>query len=541
MDSNRLKPEGKAKAQPDFNLLISRLERRIIRDENPDQIRRILQNERIWKSLSIDNRLRWASLAQMAGETDMACDILADINRTAPEVEEAWRNHLDLLYVLNRPEAVARVLALAEKNVDEIRYREWVQAFSISSRPESEEDIEAASRPFDMMKYRRESLGRYLDLFSGREDCFARQWVDKQEKKQGYVPVRRPMEHQDLEDHFRGFKTYGMYLLRTDGTVKTGVIDLDLAKKYRDEKPGTVDKNKVKRELYFCLERICELSEKAGFRPLIEFSGGKGYHFWYFFNTPVKPEKVRSALEDIRRYVAGDISAFSMEVFPKQDYLKGKGLGNLVKLPLGIHRLTGKRSYFIKCSSRSIEAQLDYLSGVKPAGPENLEKVEKDKRDKTVFIHPRWEAYAKSYPELHTLETRCPPLSQIISACRNGKNLSVREEKVIFQTIGFLPRSKTLVHHLMASVPEYNPHLVDYKLSRVRGAPLGCRRIHSMLAYMADLCPLDEFSGYQHPLLHLEEWKSTGSMKKPEKLENLTQALENLRAAIIQTQKFLES
>ena len=538
MNSNLLKLDEKA--LPDFNLLITRLEQQIVKNENQDQIRRILQNQSIQRSLNIDNRIKWASLAQMAGETEIACEIFADINKTAPEVEEAWRNHLDLLYVLNKPEAIARVLALAKKNVDEKRYREWVQTFSISGHTENEDDIEAATRPFDMMRYRRESLGRYLELFSGREDCFARQWVDRNEKKQGYVPIRRPMEHQDIEDHLKGTKTYGMYLLRTDGSVKTGVIDVDLAKQFREKKAGNEEKNQVKRELYFCIERICELSERAGFQPPIEFSGGKGYHFWYFFNAPVSPEKVRLALESIRGPVAGDISTFGIEVFPKQDYLKGKGLGNLVKLPLGIHRLTGKRSHFIKCNSRSIEAQLDFLSGVKAADRENLEKMEKEGRDNKVFIHPRWEEYAKSFPELHTLEIKCPPLAQIISACRNGKNLSAREEKIIFQTIGFLPRSKTLVHHLLSTIPDYNSHLVDYKLSRVRGTPLGCRRIHSLLNYMSDLCALDQGPDYQHPLLHLLEWKNIGLNKKSEKLENLSDALENLKTAIITAQKFLE-
>ena len=55
------------------------------------------------------------------------------------------------------------------------------------------------------------------------------------------------MEFQDLEDHFRGTKTYGMYLLQSDGTVKTAVIDVDLVKEYRDKKTGADDANKIKR------------------------------------------------------------------------------------------------------------------------------------------------------------------------------------------------------------------------------------------------------------------------------------------------------
>ena len=532
-------PSEHKKSFPDFSLLISRLEKQIFHQENQAKTHQILKNERIWKALDTDQMLKWANLAQMAGEMDAALEILAHINRTSPENLDAWQNHLALLSVLAKKEETAQVLARSQKYVDEQRYHQWVKSFSTPDRSISEDDIQSASLPFERLRYRQQVFKRYLDLFSGREDCFARQWVDKQQHKQGYVPVRRPLEPNDLEDHFKGLKTYGFYLLKADGSVKTAVIDVDLRTDYRGKSLKADERNLVKRELYYLIERITELSEQAGLRPLIEFSGGKGYHFWYFFDAPLKPEKPRAILEKIKKSIVGDLSAFAIEVFPKQDHLKGKGLGNLVKLPLGVHRLTGKRSYFVKCHNRSIDAQLDFLSKVQHIDPEKIDIVVNDGGDKKVFIHPRWEKWAKSYPELFTLESRCPPLAQVMAACRNRQNLSVREEKIILQTIGFLPRAKTLLHHLLSSLADYNPHLVDYKLSRIRGAPLGCRRIHSLLSYTGDWCRIDVSAEYLHPLLHLEEWKSAWG-KKSEKVENLSGALEGLKAAIIQAQRFLE-
>lgn len=532
-------PSEHKKSLTDFSLLISRLEKQIFRPENQAKTHQILKNERIWKTLDIDQMLKWANLAQMAGEMDTALEILAHINLIAPENLDAWQNHFSLLSILAKKEETAKVLAQCQKHVDEQRYHQWVKSFSMPDRSVSEDDIQSVSMPFESLRYRQQVLKRYLDLFSGREDCFARQWVDKKQNKQGYVPVRRPLEPQDLEDHFKGLKTYGFYLLKVDGSVKTSVIDVDLRTDFRGKKLKTDEKSLVKRELFYFMERITELSEQAGLRPLIEFSGGKGYHFWYFFDAPLKPEKPRAVLAKIKKSVIGDLSAFAIEVFPKQDHFKGKGLGNLVKLPLGVHRLTGKRSHFVKCHNRSIDAQLDFLSKVQYADPEKFDKLENNGEDKKVFIHPRWEKWAKSYPELFTLESRCPPLAQLMVACRNGQNLSVREEKILFQTIGFLPRAKTLLHHLFSSLADYNLHLVDYKLSRIRGTPLGCRRIHSLLTYTGDWCRMDVSAEYQHPLFHLDEWKSAWG-KKSEKVDNLSGALENLKAAIIQAQRFLE-
>ncbi len=525
---------------PDYNLLLTRLEQQIVLGENPEKTRQTLQDERVWNSLEVKNRLRWASLAQMAGDTETACRVFTHIHQTSPAEIEAWQNHLELLFILNKADKIAQVLALARKAVGESQYQEWVKVYTSPAGSGPETDIDAASKPFEIMRYRQDAVMRYMNLFSGREDCFARQWVERSENKQGYVPVRRPLQSHDLEEHFKGLKTYGMYLLQSDGLVRTAVMDVDLSKKFRSAKLTPDEKNQVKREIAYCMDRINELSQKAGLWPLIEFSGGKGYHFWYFFDEPVPPEKVRSALEKIRLGIAGDLGAFSIEVFPKQDSLKGKGLGNLVKLPLGVHRLTGKRSCFIKCNSRTLEAQLDYLSTVRTTGIDSLDTMDQADKDKTVFIHPRWEAYARSYPELVALETKCPPLGQIMASARNGRNSSIREEKILFQTIGFLPRAGTLIHHLLSSLPDYNPHLVDFKLSRVRGTPLGCRRIHSLINYTGNLCFFREVPDYPHPLLHLEEGK-TCTAKISEKVGNLNAALENLKTAIIQAQSFLKS
>lgn len=42
---------------------------------------------------------------------------------------------------------------------------------------------------------------------------------------------------------------------------------------------------------------------------------------------------------------------------------------------------------------------------------------------------------------------------------------------MIYQTVGFLKRRKILMHYLMGCLPEYNPHQVDYSLSRLREPP----------------------------------------------------------------------
>ena len=153
-------------------------------------------------------------------------------------------------------------------------------------------------------------------------------------------------------------------------------------------------------------------------------------------------------------------------------------------------------------------------------------------------MHPRFREWAESYPELYRLEQCCPPLAQLLAACRGRSGLSLREEKVLYQTLGFLASKKTIIHMLMAEQPEYNPHLVDYKLSKLRGTPLGCARIHSLLGFTGDMCRFEKASPYAHPLLHLKADQFQAEQKS-EKAENLQSALESLKLSILLVQQFL--
>lgn len=524
------------KSTADVSLVLRRIEKELLAGNDLDKWRRVLANSRMWSQVGPAEQMQRAALAQIAGDAETALAVYTDLNRAFPEQEDAWRERLDTLAILGRRKELAKVLAAARLHVDRSRYKKWIARFQRQRGGVEGVEIAAAADPFEKLRTRQQRTEHFLSLFSGREDCFARQWVNREEGKQGYVPVRQPLTLQDLEEHFSGRRTYGIYLLRSDADVKTAVIDMDLCSRFRGRLKAE-DKKRVRREQTYIFSRVTELSQEAGLQPAVEFSGGKGFHFWFFFAEPVAAGWARSLLSGIVKAVLPDITAFGLEVFPKQDRLSGKGLGNLVKLPLGVHRLTGKRSYFPACRDHELEAQLDFLAGLRPVDSASIKEATVAD-DAKVRVHPRYRQWAEKYPELYILERNCPPLAHLMAACRSGEAISLREEKVLFQTIGFTARRKTLMHYLAGLLPEYNPHAVDYRLSRLRGTPLGCRRIHSLLRYEGDFCPLDAPEGYRHPLLHLaDEQRATES--KAERVENLSASLDNLQTAIEQVRRFI--
>lgn len=527
-----------AAAAPDITLVLARLEKQILAADNLDECRRILSRQDLWGRADTTTQLRWVHLAQMAGDTDTALAVLAWINTHDPSCAKAWTEHLEMLALLGRRQDVVRVLAAAKGHLSTPALKPVAALVQAVASPAGHgEDLPEADEPFVRAKAHQQLLERYLDLFSGREDCFARQWADKAKGQQGYTPVRQPMTTAEVEEHLRGRKTYGIYILRSDATIKAAVIDMDLKPALRGRPLAAEEKDLVRRERIFAIQRIIEMGRAMGFEPLLEFSGGKGFHFWFLLARPLAAAPVKAALERVRAGVAGDLKAFELEVFPKQSSLSGKGLGNLVKLPLGIHRLSGKQSFFVACKNRDVSAQLGFLARVMPSQPEQIKLAALD-GGAQVIEHPKRRQWTEQYPELGLLEQRCLPLAQVLATCRSGQQLSVREEKIIYQTIGLLPRAKTLIHHLAAFDPEYNPHLVDYKLSRLRGSPLGCRRIHSLLTYTGDFCLFTDGRPYDHPLLHLPQW-CTDRSPPAENIVNLQDALDNLQSAMDQVRRFI--
>jgi tetratricopeptide (TPR) repeat protein len=196
-----------------------------------------------------------------------------------------------------------------------------------------------------------------------------------------------------------------------------------------------------------------------------------------------------------------------------------------------------------------VDTALDVLSHVNSRAPDLSQAWEPrlellvilGRRDNAVSVleAARRHIDPARYPDLYTLERSCPPLGQVIAACRGGREITLREEKVLYQTIGFLPDRKTLLHHLMSQLSDYNPHMVDYRLSRLRGTPLGCRRIHSLLGFGGDFCRFETAAAYPHPLLHLGQGEEEVP-RAAEKAQNLTAALQDLDAALERVRRFMK-
>lgn len=174
-----------------------------------------------------------------------------------------------------------------------------------------------------------EKIILFKSLFAGRTDVFSQHWISWDGKKQGWFPVHTdrtnsvyaPLTDSVLEEHLRGNKTVGVYPLLTNNTSWFVAADFD----------GDHWQEEVEATILVCKEN--------NLPTYIERSrSGNGAHVWWFFEAPYSAFKSRLIflhLLSLSNCIDPLDSKHSFDrIFPNQDYLSGKGLGNLIALPL---------------------------------------------------------------------------------------------------------------------------------------------------------------------------------------------------------------
>ncbi|MBI4067858.1 hypothetical protein HY413_00420 [Candidatus Kaiserbacteria bacterium] len=219
---------------------------------------------------------------------------------------------------------------------------------------------------------RKERVDIFRSLFSGRKDVFARRWEKWQGGVSGYAPVYadQDKEHYELltdgwiEKHLIGTATLGVYPLLKDHTSNFIIADFD----------GDHWQNAVQKFLKICSAYALPVAVERS-------RSGNGAHVWCFFSSPCPAHKSRCIFLKLLRE-AGCIDPLEKNegfdrLFPNQDYLSGKGLGNLIALPLqGESRKYGNTVFVDPNNSFiAVADQWAYLQGLQQVRPEQLDQL----------------------------------------------------------------------------------------------------------------------------------------------------------------------
>ncbi len=163
-------------------------------------------------------------------------------------------------------------------------------------------------------------LNEYSRMFVSRRDDYAIQQGNGR-----YLRVGSPLTKSALRNHLDGAESLGTYVIDERGRCRFAVFDAD-----------THDGLDV-------LLGVQGWLANDGVPSYLERSR-RGGHLWVLLSTPVLASQVRSFL--LPYCPAG------VEFYPKQD--KGNGYGSLIRLPLGVHLLSGCRYPFVEWMAGSL-------------------------------------------------------------------------------------------------------------------------------------------------------------------------------------------
>jgi superfamily II DNA or RNA helicase len=233
-----------------------------------------------------------------------------------------------------------------------------------------------------------ENINLFRSLFKGREDVFAVRW--EKGNKSGYMPAYfydpyRLRAHkinggtfqnfteksylkltdEQIQKHLDGYHQIGVYPLLQDNTTWFLVADFD---KTNWQKEAIAFLNAcIEKEIPTYLERS---------------RSGNGGHVWIFFDKPYPAIRSRkifiSILEQSGAFSMFDKSSSFDRLFPNQDFLSGKGFGNLIALPLFKPTFEKGNSCFIDPETfQPITDQWVFLKNIQKISTDYLDELYK--------------------------------------------------------------------------------------------------------------------------------------------------------------------
>lgn len=213
------------------------------------------------------------------------------------------------------------------------------------------------------------------DYFRGREDVYAKLWINNRTGKRGYSPVCKnewvrslcrkpaikcsecpnqqflPFDETAIRQHLEGRQIIGIYPMLKNESCHFLAIDFDKENWIED------------------IRAIMATCREEGIPAVVERSrSGGGGHIWIFFSEEVPAilaRKLGSSLitKTMARRYQIDMKSYD-RIFPNQDTIPKGGYGNLIALPFQKEAMRRGNSVFIDDNGTPHQDQWAFLSSL---------------------------------------------------------------------------------------------------------------------------------------------------------------------------------
>ena len=487
----------------------------------------------------------WAGICEELGMAGRALECYKAAVRAAPEEcgtmfklarllsetghEEESVHYLKKILGKRADHAEARrMLALHYRALGLDGQAEAAGAEAIPAGPGTPSDRGPATRKFPVTVSRRD-IETFLRLFSGKEVGYA---VQRAKAPDGAIVFDfhgEPLSSELVLSHLRGDLTLAAYPLRSDNTARYGALSIRarggvaIANR-KNPSFGAMLAEKTRAHLHL----LTNYAARAGIPAFPEDCGGVCLRLWFFFEAFLHFLKIRKfVMEFLENTPAPDGWLVVEPVLAT----KPMGLGweeNPVLLPLGVHRATLKRCFFLDKEGQPEAEQLKHLRRIRPVGPAAgwPEPTGFRRSDGGGMKMHGWpatggiagrcgQAAAKytggppfASPQAMKLYRGCGVIAELVERARRGRNLRHEEKLALFYSFGMIEDGPGAIHATLENCPDYDFEKVARQVARLRPNPISCLKIRKLLPEIASSvvcdCAFDTRGGkYPSPVMHV--------------------------------------
>lgn len=331
-----------------------------------------------------------------------------------------------------------------------------------------------------------DELGEYMEFFAGREDLYTSDTLNKEGRRK-IEDVLSPLTPDVVKKHLNGSETIGTYLQRSNGTVKFLVVDVDISKRILLSYPDEEMRKKYLEKAFHTAAELMKELHHMGLQGHVEFSGYRGYHVWIFFEEWI-PVRYANLLSDViaehlsNEAKEGDIQ---IEFFPNKTKVSKGKRGQCIKLPMGIHPISGRRSLFLNADFQIYESQKDALSDFVKCSLKSIKKVISANQTATdrenhafVEVDSNLEDFGNLQESVRVVLQSCNLIRYLCQKARTTHYLNHFERLTVLYVFGHLgDEGKEFVHRVMSLTLNYSYQVTQKFINRCPEKPISCLKL----------------------------------------------------------------
>lgn len=315
-----------------------------------------------------------------------------------------------------------------------------------------------------------------------KQDVYGKEKLESH-KKRCVEQVSEPLTEDVIRKHLQGKITVSTFIQRSNATAKYLVIDVDISKRVLCQGIEEENIRKYLPQAAETVKDIFKLLNKMGLKVYLEDSGFRGHHIWLFFTEwiPVRYIIMLSEIIENNRTIKNE--SISVEYFPNKSKLRGGSLGQKIKLPLGFHVHTIKRSIFMDSDFHKVKADKRYFMEVAKFSLLAIKKIiafhnntEEKIEEKEVDMDLKY--FGEISDSIKVVLEKCSLMRYLCQKAKTTGYLTHYERMSILYVFGHLgEEGKMFVHTVMELTLNYQYHVTDKFIQKIPAKPVSCLKL----------------------------------------------------------------